>query len=105
MMKGAYNKKLTPILEKYGLKEMPEAHNYLKINVKVEDFTTRRSKPEDFMDDLVEEQEITAEQITDFKVQYHKGFIAKYLLNNPQISYSADEFWMIREECIEALQK
>lgn len=105
LMKAYYSPKLIPVLEKYGLKEMPEAHNYLKINSKIHDFTTSKSKPEDFINDLVDEIEIQPNQITDFKVQYHKDFLEKYLQQNSEIPYTLDEFWQIREECIEALQK
>ena len=54
-MKGSYNKKLIPVLEKYGLNEMPEAHNYLRINGEIKDFTTNKSSAEDFRNDLVKE--------------------------------------------------
>lgn len=97
--------KISKILEKYHLKEIPEAHNYLKINNKIHDYTRRNSKPEDFINDLIEEIEIEPSQITTFKVEYHQKFIEKYLKENPEIPYSAQEFWQIREECISALQQ
>lgn len=103
-MKGSYNKKLIPVLEKYGLNEMPEAHNYLRINGEIKDFTTNKSSAEDFRNDLVKEIEINPDQITDFKVEYHRNFLKDYLSNNPEIPYSLEEFWTIREACIEALQ-
>lgn len=103
-MKGSYNKKLIPVLEKYGLNEMPEAHNYLRINGEIKDFTTNKSSAEDFRNDLVKEIEINPDQITDFKVEYHRNFLKDYLSNNPEIPYTLEEFWTIREECIEVLQ-
>ena len=104
-MNGSNNRKITPILEKYSLKEIPEAHNYLKIENQIFDFTRKNSKPEDFINDLIEEIEIQPEQIIDFKIKYHKNFLKKYLKENPQIPYNLDEFWKIREECIAELQK
>lgn len=96
--------KISEVLEKYNLKEIPEAHNYLKISNQIHDYTRRNSKPEDFVNDLVEEIEILPSQITTFKIEYHKKIIKKYLKENPEIPYSAEEFWQIREECISALQ-
>ncbi len=105
MMKKNYHQRLVKVLEKYGLEEMPEAHNYLRINGVIHDYTTSSSKPEDFIGELVTEIEIQPEQITDFKINYHKDFLLQYLQNRPSIRYSLDEFWKIREECIAALQK
>lgn len=97
--------KITKVLEKHHLKEILEAHNYLKINHQIHDYTRRNSKPEDFENDLIEEIEIGSSQITTFKIEYHQKFIRKYLKENPEISYSAENFWEIREECILALQQ
>ena len=96
--------KIVKVLEKYNLKEIPEAHNYLKINNQIHDYTRRNSKPEYFLNDLLEEIEIEPSQITTFKIEYHQIFIGNYLKKNPKIPYSAEEFWQIREECISALQ-
>jgi hypothetical protein len=96
--------KISKVLEKYNLKEIPEAHNYLKIHNKIHDYTRKNSKPEDFENDLVEEIEILPSQITTFKIKYHQKFIKKYLKENPEIHYSAQEFWLIREKSISALQ-
>ena len=96
--------KISKVLEKYSLKEIPEAHNYLKINNQIHDYTRRNSKPEDFLNDLLEEIEIEPSQITTFKIEYHQTFIENYLKENPKIPYSSEEFWQIREACILALQ-
>ena len=96
--------KISKVLEKYNLKEIPEAHNYLKINNQIHDYTRRNSKPEDFVNDLLEEIEIEPSQITTFKIEYHQIFIENYLKENAEIPYSAEEFWQIREACILALQ-
>lgn len=102
------NKKNTPkiksVLEKYNILEMPEAHNYLKVDGEILDCTRKNSSAKDFINELAEEIEITPNQIVDFKVQIHKDFLQKYLLQHPEIQYSLEEFWKIREECIFALQ-
>lgn len=97
--------KIANVLQKYDLREMPEAHNYLKFKNEIHDFTTRNSKPEDFIHDLVEEIEIQPDQITHFKVEYHKNFLRNYLRQNPHLKYSPEELWQIRQKCIAALQQ
>ena len=97
--------KISTVLYKYNLQEMPEAHNYLKYQNEIIDCTRKNSSAADFIDDLEEEIEIHPSQITDFKIQYHQKFLTNYLQENPQISYSTQEFWKIREECIAALQQ
>lgn len=104
MMNENNSPKIKSVLEKYNLLEMPEAHNYLRMEGKIIDCTRKGSSENDFIDDLVEEIEINPSQITDFKVQFQKDFIQKYLLQHPEIQYSLEEFWKIREECILALQ-
>ena len=96
--------KISNVLEKYSLIEIPEAHTYLKYQGEILDFTRPKSSKKDFIEDLVKETEIEANQITDFKVQFHKSFIEDYLKENSHIPYDLEEFWVIREECISSLQ-
>ena len=96
--------KISEVLQKYGLIEMPEAHSYLKQKSQILDCTRRNSKPEDFVGDLVEEIKIIPAQIPDFKTEYHQHYLRKYLKENPKLPYSREKFWKIREECIGALQ-
>lgn len=103
-MNATNTPKISAVLQKYHLKEMPEAHNYLKINDQIRDFTNTDSSPQNFIPDLLQEIEIQPDQITDFKIDYHQKFLEKYLRRNPQINYSLSAFWKIREECIAALQ-
>ena len=97
--------KISTVLDKYKLQEIPEAHNYLKYKNEIIDCTRKNSSAADFIHDLLEEIEIHPSQITDFKIQYHQKFLTNYLQENPQIPYSIDQFWKIREECIAALQQ
>lgn len=101
------NKKNTPqvssTLQKYNLEYIPEAHCYLKFEDKIIDLTKLNSKPTDFLDELIEEIEIIPEQITDFKVNYHKNYLASWLDKNKQINLSLNDLWKIREECIQKL--
>ena len=101
------NKKNTPqvssTLQKYNLEYIPEAHCYLKFEDQIIDLTKLNSKPTDFLDELIEEIEILPEQITDFKVNYHKNYLASWLDKNKQINLSLNDLWKIREECIQKL--
>lgn len=102
-MDEEYAPKIKPILDKTSLPYIPEAHNYLMFNNKRVDCTNKGSKPEDFEHNLLEEIEINPDQITDFKVSYHKDYLFKWLVNNELSIYSLGDLWQIREQCIKAL--
>ena len=105
MMDRQNTPKITTVLNKYKLNEMPEAHNYLRWKDQVLDFTSRNSSADDFISHLENEIEIQPDQITDFKIKYHQNFLRQYLDKNPAVPYRLEEFWRIREECIAALQQ
>ena len=86
-----------------NLEYIPEAHCYLKFENQILDFTKINSKPTDFLGDLIEESEILPEQITDYKVNYHKNYLITWLDNNKQIKLSLNDIWRIREQCIQDL--
>ena len=90
-------------LKKNNLEYIPEAHNYLKYVNGIFDFTKIGSKPSDFENDLLEEIEILPNQITTFKVEYHKKFLQNWLNENNNIELNLHELWKIREECIQNL--
>ena len=64
------------------------------------DCTKQNSSKEDFIADLLEEIEIEPKQITNFKVSYHQAILKNWLLQNPDISFSLADMWIIREKCI-----
>ncbi|OYU84751.1 MAG: hypothetical protein CFE24_05170 [Flavobacterium sp. BFFFF2] len=90
-------------LEKYKLAYIPEAHCYLKLGNEIIDVTKTDANPDHFMPDLIEEMEIQPHQITSFKVDYHKNYMAHWLRENREIMYTPDEMWAIREQCIQDL--
>jgi hypothetical protein len=55
------------------------------------------------VDDLIEEVEILPEQITEFKVNYHKNYLDKWLDKNKELNYTMNDIWKIREQCIQDL--
>lgn len=102
-MNGKNTPKIKSVLENHNLEYIPEAHNYLKFKNQILDFTKRSSSENDFINDLLEEIEIEPHQINQFKIEFHRNYLKNWLDQNPQIPYSLDELWKIREECIEAL--
>lgn len=101
-MDAKYSKAVGKVLEKYNLPYILEAHNYLKYKYKRYDFTNPASSPKDFEDMLITEQVIKPNQITSYKVQFHKKVLSKWI-DEENLSYSLDKIWVIREECIAAL--
>ena len=94
---------ISSTLNKHRLDFIPEAHNYLKYKNQVLDFTKPDATAIDFIDDLIEEIEILPHQITDYKVTYHKNYLATWLDNNKQLDLSLNDIWKIREQCIQDL--
>lgn len=101
-MDGQNTVGIEPVLEKHGLKHLPEAHNYLKVNDVVLDFTGLGMIEADLSNNLFTEIEITPDQITDYKVGYHREYLARWLVNEG-LPYSLDDIWPIREECIKEI--
>jgi hypothetical protein len=91
---------VTDTLKRNKLKYLPEAHCYLKYHSSILDFTKSNSKPAAFINFLIEEMEIVPNQITGFKVAYHKNYLRTWLLQNSNINFTLSEIWKIREQCI-----
>ncbi len=101
------NEKNTPeistTLKRNKLEYIPEAHCYLKHNDLIFDYTKANSNPTDFIDYILEEIEISPDQITDHKVNYHKNYLTIWLAKNDQIKMTLNDIWKIREQCIQDL--
>ena len=95
---------IAPMLHAYKLEYIPEAHNYLRYNNLILEFTSKKSTPADFIPDLLEESEILPEQVTDFKICYHRDYISQWQ-KQENIPYSIEELWEIREKCIKSLSE
>lgn len=94
--------KIAPLLSENKINYIPEAHCYLKINNQPIDATTTDSFYDKIEDDIIEEIEIIPNQVCDFKVEYHKSFLKKWIIETNQ-SYTFEEIWEIREQCITRL--
>lgn len=102
-MNGRNTPAVAKRLVQHGLDFIPEAHCYLKFEGKRFDFTKAGPKSFDFEPDLIEEMDIQPEQITGFKVNYHKTYLNAWLRANPALDMSLEELWTIREQCIRDL--
>ena len=103
-MDGNNIPKINEILVKNDIDYIPEAHCYLKINGIPNDFTVEDSLYPKIENDILNEIEIEPYQVADFKVDYHKDFLKKWIADTNQ-SKNFEEFWMIREKCIEKLSE
>jgi len=93
-----------PVLEKHGLSALPEAHCYLRTSANRVDATrdTGASTPRWLT--LFCEEEITAEQIGEYKTRLHRNFLTRWIAQSGAAgSRNLNEIWEIREECIRAL--
>lgn len=104
-MHGKNTPAVAETLQAHRLGYLPEVHCYLKFMGRRFDFTTANPKSLNFEPDLIKEKEILPDQITDYKVAYHKHHLAAWLKANPQLPYSLEELWTIREQCIQDLSK
>ena len=103
-MNEANTPKLGNLLSNNNIEYIPEAHCYLKINQVPVDVTTVDSFYDKIKQDIVEEIEITPNQVSDFKVEYHKAFLKKWITETNQ-NNNFEEIWEIREQCISKLSE
>ena len=96
--------KLGDLLSNNKIEYIPEAHCYLKINQVPVDVTTVDSFYDKIKYDIVEEIEITPNQVSDFKVTYHKAFLKNWIKETNQ-NNTFEEIWEIREQCISKLSQ
>lgn len=89
-------------LTENSIKFIPEAHCYLKINGNRIDLTTKESEFDKIKKDILQEKEIEPNQVSKFKVDYHKDFVKRWL-KETNSKFTFNEIWRIREKCIENL--
>ena len=94
--------KTANILNENGLKYIPEAHCYLKLNSHRIDLMCANSDIRNIENDMLLEMEIEPEQVADFKVDYHRDFLRQWIAD-PVLDMTFDQVWAIRERCIAAL--
>ncbi len=98
-MNEANTPKLGNLLSNNNIEYIPEAHCYLKINQIPIDVTSVDSFYDKIKQDIVEEIEITPNQVSD---TYHKAFLKNWIKETNQ-NNTFEEIWEIREQCIKKL--
>lgn len=98
-MNGKNTPKIGSCLKENGLSYLPEAHCYLRIQEVLMDFTTVAAAFNTIEKDLLEEKEITPDQVAEYKVEYHQNFLKRWL-QKKKLNLSFEELWDIREQCI-----
>jgi hypothetical protein len=96
---------IQPVLRKYRLPYIPEAHVYLKNKTTIIDATYPKPQTE-WTKAIVSEEEIESNDIGKYKVQYHRDYLDKWRKETKDKSvakYTTDQLWDIREECMAAL--
>jgi len=91
------------VLDRYKLDYILESHVYISYDDERFDFTFPHNTDMKWENDILIENEIDVDQITDYKVDYHKNILKDWIQRN-ELKYSVKEMWQIRESCIHALQ-
>ncbi len=86
-------------LTNHAIKYIPEAHCYLKLNNHRIDITSPNAEIEKIENDILLEIPIQPEQVVDYKIDFHKEYLKKWLREN-DMKITFDEIWKIREQCI-----
>jgi hypothetical protein len=96
-----------PILNKYALAMLPEAHCYLRFRGNRIDVTREvGANPPEFVARFLHEEDIMPEQIGGYKTTLHRNFLQRWLTETgPVAGRDIEEIWRIREECIAALSR
>jgi hypothetical protein len=96
---------VAPVLRKYRLPYIPEAHVYLKNNGLIIDATFPKAQTA-WTKSIQVEEEINAGDIGKYKTDFHKKYLDKWRKEAKEKSinkYTTEQLWEIREECIAAL--
>lgn len=98
-MTEANTKGIGTYLSDHDLDYIPEAHCFLMINGKRIDLTNPNSDMSKLEAAILEEKEIMPYQVDQYKVDYHKAYIANWA-KKMQLMMSLEALWSIREKCI-----
>jgi len=96
-----------PVLKRYGLATLPEAHCYLRFRGNRIDVTREvGANPPEPIACFLHEENIRPEQIGDYKTALHRHFLQRWMAGTGVAGgRNLDEIWRIREECIAALSQ
>ena len=93
------------VLQRHGLKTLPEAHCYLRVGDQRIDVTRQRARTGlEPISHFLHEEEIDPSQITLYKIGVHQNFLKQWITERRGLGeLSLASIWAIREECIAAL--
>jgi len=94
--------KIAPILKKYQLNEIIEAHTYLEYEHHQLDITFPEKTNFKMTYPLLKERNLTLHDLGEIKMAWHKEAMKEFLLTQ-HLPYDLDQIWEIREQCILAL--
>lgn len=100
-MNGVNTPGVKAVLDHYKLAYILEAHTYLFYAGDRFDYTHPGINDMQWENDILIEIDIDADQIGNWKKEYHKSVLADWVQRD--IPYTVDEIWKIREECIQTL--
>ncbi len=89
--------KVAPVLVAAGVDWLPEAHCYLRIDVRRIDVTGGLKER---VVELLHEEAITPDQVATYKIAVHRRFIGA---RAAELGVSGEALWAIREACTQAL--
>jgi hypothetical protein len=93
------------VLSKYQLHALPEAHCYLRTEGRRVDIT-RAAGPAGIVPiKFLYEEDIDPAQIGRYKVDLHRQFLYRWMKEADPKSFSLEDLWRVREECIAALEQ
>ena len=101
-MNGKNTSGIDKVLDSYELSYMLEAHCFLSYKGAIYDYTFPNNNTTEWQDSVITHKTIEAHQIGNFKKEYHKRAIKEWV-ERDNLSYSKEQLWSIREECIAAL--
>ncbi|MDQ0350951.1 hypothetical protein J2R98_000754 [Alkalibacillus filiformis] len=90
------------VLERFGLRSIPEAHCYLKYKQERYDFTRFCESGHSNLQ-IIKEENILPNQIGEFKETFHRSYIQNWLQEGELRPFQIDDIWSVREACIQAL--
>lgn len=91
------------VLDRYKLDYILESHVYISYDDERFDFTFPSENEMKWENDILMETEINVDQISDYKVEYHKKMLSDWIKHD-NINFDLETIWQIRESCIRALQ-
>jgi len=94
------------VLHRHQLAAIPEAHTYLRFAGHRVDITRSGVAPRQDIERFLIEQDIRPEQIGDYKISFHRTFLAEWLSAHPELArFTPEALWHIREACIAAISE